>query len=104
MSHRYVRKVISSVAFYPITVMYLAAVAVLSLVVASVLRLDAGVLLLGLVAVFLIIATVQREVEHFHKIMDDERDLCIARIELLAQTLRDHGINVPEDYTEQEER
>lgn len=92
---RAARQVFRSAAFYPVTGMYVAAVAVFALVVAGTLRFDVGCALLAVVALFLILASVQREVDDFHRRVAHERWECLSRIDQLAHVLQRHGIPIP---------
>lgn len=95
-----------SVAFYPLTTMYLAAVAVVVLVARGTISVPTGVILLALVVlVLLMVSTLKelravraatlRELASVHSLVNGQQTKLIARIDQLTEQLTAEGKAVP---------
>ncbi|HEU4539663.1 MAG TPA: hypothetical protein VFR23_00925 [Jiangellaceae bacterium] len=98
------RAVVASVAFYPVTLVYLAASMTTVAVVGGVVRLDVGLLLLGLASVLVILISMRREVGTVHHLVNAQHDALLAkigamalRIDQLLDTLTEAGVAIPAD-------
>jgi hypothetical protein len=100
----YLRRVTRSVAFYPVTVVYVSAVVDLAAIVGGAVRLDIGLVLLALLAVVVILLSMRREVSNVHALVNSQHDALVAsaesmgdRIDQLIAALNTAGVPVPHD-------
>ena len=97
MTRPYVKRVTHSVAFYPVSVVYIAAAVDLSAIVGEAIRFDVGLVLLGLLAVLVILLSMRREVSNVHTLVNSQHDALVARIDQLLAALTEAGVQVPHD-------
>jgi hydrogenase-4 membrane subunit HyfE len=90
-----VRRLLATCTFYSITTLYLAAVAAIILTVQGAVSITAAAAALFALAVLLILAEMHREVRKVHTLVNSQRDLLLARIDQLINTLEAAGVSVP---------
>lgn len=90
-----VRHVLSGSALYPVTTVYVGAVGVTLGVAGGTLRLDVGLIALGVLAAMAIVLATLREVQVVHLLVDAQREELRSRIEVLVALLIAHGIELP---------
>jgi predicted transporter len=99
-----IRRVVHSVAFYPVTLTYLAGAMITVAVVGDGLRLDIGLVLLGLFAVLVIMLSMSREVGTVHTLVNSQHDALLAKIGAMALRIDEllgaliaAGVSIPQD-------
>lgn len=100
----YLRRVVTSTAFYPLSTLWVAAMLILSAVVGGALRLDVGLTLLTLSAVLIVVLAMRRDVSTVHSLVNSQRDELVTtikemgdRIRQLIVALQEAGVAVPHD-------
>lgn len=91
------RRFTSSIAFYPVTAVYVAAAAASAAVAGRYLRLDLALVIVALVAVMAIQLSMRHEVRTVHHLVNSQRDELVARIDQLTAALVAAGLPVPDD-------
>lgn len=104
MTGAYLRRVSRTATFYPVTIVYIAAIVDLTAVVGGAIRLDVGMVLLGLLALLVVLLSMRREVGSVHTLVNSQHDALVAtvramsrRIEELVDALHEAGVQVPHD-------
>jgi hypothetical protein len=104
MTGAYLRRVSRTAAFYPVTIVYLAAAVDIAAIAGGAVRLDIGLALLGLLAVLVVLLAMRREVGSVHTLVNSQHDALVAtidamsrRIEQLVDALHEAGVQVPHD-------
>lgn len=98
------RAIIRSLAFYPVTLTYLLAIAMLAAVLAGRLRLDVAFALFTLTVIAILLTATHREVTRIRALVDAQHDEMLrtinrmsTRIGQLLQALRRADVPVPHD-------
>src|SRR4051812_36659548 len=91
------QRVARSIAFYPVTQVYVAGSGILFAVVGRWVRLDVGLLLFTVFAVLVLLHATMREVAKVHILVNSQRDLLLERIQQLTDALRDADMIVPDE-------
>lgn len=98
------KRAVQSVAFYPVTVLYLAGTAIAAFVVGGWLRFDLGLVLFAAAAILLVLISTHREVGTVHVLVDGHHhalvelvDKMANRINQLVDALLEAGVTVPKD-------
>jgi hypothetical protein len=97
MTHAYLRRVARSAAFYPVTVVYLAAVLALIGVVGGVLSLEVGLTALGFVAMLVVLVSMRGDVGQIHVLVNSQHDALLERVDELLDALHEAGVAAPKD-------
>lgn len=87
--------VVASAGFYPITQMYVVAVAVSVALINMWISLTGAIVVLGVAAVAAVMAVMLRELRTVHRVMNGQRVELLDRIDLLTESLLNHDVRVP---------
>lgn len=90
-----IRRVVGSVAFYPVTLTYIAGVAMMALAVAGKIRVDVAVLASAVFACLAVVIALDREVRTVHRLVNSQHDVLIARVKQLVDALVAAGVTIP---------
>lgn len=102
---KFLTDVSRSAGLYPISLLYVAAVAIVCAVASSVLTPGVAVIALGLVAILSACFATWRELRKVHVLVNGQRTELIARIDQLTELLIRSGVVVPDGSSlEQEAR
>jgi hypothetical protein len=99
-----VRTILRSVVFYPVTIVYLAAVITVGFVVESVLRPEVALLGLGVIAMLTVVVTVLQDVQDVHTLVNSQHDDLLVEVAHLKQVLEANHIPVPDTRAESQAR
>lgn len=89
------RSVVASAGFYPVSQMYVVAVAVLVALVNTWISLTGAIVVLAVVAVATVTSVMLRELKTVHRVMNGQRVELLERIDLLTEALLNHDVRVP---------
>jgi hypothetical protein len=98
----WLRRLVDTAAFRPALTVYVASVAVSAAVADNRIRVEVGMAALGFVALLTALASMHREVEKVHTLVNSQRDELVARITQLTAALVDTGQRVPTDPAEED--
>ena len=100
MTVAYLRRAADAAATIPALVIYVAAVATAAAVAGRAVRLDVGVVILGVFTVMVIQAAMHREVTKVHVLVNSQRDELVAHIQDLKAQLAAARAQPPDDERE----
>lgn len=89
------RTLTKTMAFYPVTAVYLAGVAVAIGITAQLIELSSGVLVLTAIAFLAVLLSMFREVQVVHYLLDIQRNELLGRIAELVESLHEAGVETP---------
>lgn len=87
-----------SVALRPVTGVYLAGVAVIMLIVHNLLSVTVGILIFGIAAVLILLATVYEELREVHVMVNGQHEALLERIAELHDALNAAGVPIPPEH------
>lgn len=90
------RHLMTSAAFYPITLVYLTSVLLALLVAEGLLERDVGLVILTFVAIVALLVATLREIRTVHNLVNSQRDELLSQIALLAEQMESAGLAVPD--------
>ena len=93
--NRFVQQFLHSPSSYPITIVYLAGLALAITVSEGIVDLSAGIAVLTLVAILAVLIALLREMRVVHTLVNSQRDELLLRIDVLVEALKDAGVAIP---------
>lgn len=98
------QKALYSASGWPITILYVGASSVASLMAANVLGVAPGLILIAVLFCMMLVVSVSREIKSVHHLVNSQRDELLARIDQLIQVLVAADITVPRATEKGKER
>lgn len=100
----YVKRAVHSATFYPISILWLAGMAIAAFVAGGWLRFDVGLILFAVAAIMLVLVSTHRELGTVHVLVDGQHHALVElvermgdRINQLVDALKAAGVQVPHD-------
>ena len=90
-------RAIKAPAVWPLTTLYLSAVVTISAIAEGYIDVMTGILALGMLAMFLLLIIMFKELHVVHLVVNSERDALVARIGQLVTALTEAGVSIPCD-------